>query len=263
MAHSIDFGQNIEFQINRQCWICSENQNNKNRTDWIIACKCITNKWIHRNCLEDFVDSKQNGNTVTKVFCPHCGFKYIILYPNFGLMIKIFDLVDEIINVISPFVAGGFLVSTIYIGAVVHGGITYMQIFGWKNGFYKLWTNKALSIIFLPIIPTCLVLSRFINWQDVIINKLTFSKNIAKENSARQGKRLAILMRTVYGALFAPIMGQIFGEVFFSAVGSKFKRIIYGGLVYLGVKGVLKIYHRQSTINRQLYRQIKDYDHSI
>jgi hypothetical protein len=43
-------------------------------------------------------------------------------------MIKIFDLVDEIINVISPFVAGGFLVFTIYIGAVVHGGITYMQV---------------------------------------------------------------------------------------------------------------------------------------
>ena len=56
---------------------------------------------------------------------------------------------------------------------------------------------------------------------------LAFSKNIFKKNAVRQGKRLSLLMRTVYGALFAPTMGQIFGEVFFSAVDSKFKRIIY------------------------------------
>ena len=43
-------------------------------------------------------------------------------------MIKIFDLVDEIINVISPFAAGGFLMFTVYVGAVVHGGVTYMQV---------------------------------------------------------------------------------------------------------------------------------------
>ena len=43
-------------------------------------------------------------------------------------MIKIFDLVDEIINVISPFVAGSFLLLTVYTGAVFHGGITYMQV---------------------------------------------------------------------------------------------------------------------------------------
>ena len=45
-----------------------------------------------------------------------------------GLTIKIFDLIDEIINIISPFVAGGFLIFTVYVGAVVHGGVTYMQV---------------------------------------------------------------------------------------------------------------------------------------
>ena len=69
-------------------------------------------------------------------------------------------------------------------------------------------------------------------------------------------------MRALYGALVAPTMGQLFGHIFFSSVDSKLKRVAYGGLVYLGVKGMLKIYHRYCTINRQLYREIKNHDHS-
>ncbi len=67
------------------------------------------------------------------------------------------------------------------------------------------------------------------------------------------------MTRTFCGALFFPSIAAFLGSALFGDVESRLKRTILGGLTYVAVKGVVRIYHRQHTYIRQCQRIILDH----
>ena len=66
--------------------------------------------------------------------------------------------------------------------------------------------------------------------------------------------------RTFCGALFFPSVASFLGATLYDHVPSQIKRTLLGGLTFLVVKGVLKVYHKQHTFLRQCQRVILDYE---
>lgn len=69
----------------RICWVCLAADDDDLEAKWLQPCQCRgTTKWVHQICLEDWIDSKQLGNSRTSVSCPQCNTEYIIVFPSFG-----------------------------------------------------------------------------------------------------------------------------------------------------------------------------------
>ena len=69
--------------------------------------------------------------------------------------------------------------------------------------------------------------------------------------------------RTFCGALFFPTIAAFLGATLFENVPSQLKRTLLGGVTFVVVKGVLKIYHKQHNYIRQCERKILDYKESV
>lgn len=68
--------------------------------------------------------------------------------------------------------------------------------------------------------------------------------------------------RTICGGLILPTIATLFGKILFKRVNSNFQRSIIGGIAFIGLKGILKIYYKQQQFLRQAHRQIKNYEES-
>ena len=68
------------------------------------------------------------------------------------------------------------------------------------------------------------------------------------------------LTRIFCGALFFPTVATFLGASLYKSVPSQFKRTILGGLTFVVVKGLLKIYHKQHQYIRQCQKQILDHN---
>jgi E3 ubiquitin-protein ligase MARCH5 len=66
--------------------------------------------------------------------------------------------------------------------------------------------------------------------------------------------------RTFCGALFFPTIATFLGSSLYPDANSKLRKTLLGGLTFLAVKGVLKIYHKQHIYVRQCQREIMDYN---
>lgn len=66
--------------------------------------------------------------------------------------------------------------------------------------------------------------------------------------------------RTLCGALFLPSIAAFLGGALYENVPSQLKRTFLGGLTFVVVKGVFKVYHKQHTYIRQCKRVIMDHN---
>lgn len=67
------------------CWVCFATVEDDYEAKWVKPCRCRgTTKWVHQTCLQRWVDEKQKGNSSAEVYCPQCGTRYIIVFPEFG-----------------------------------------------------------------------------------------------------------------------------------------------------------------------------------
>lgn len=69
----------------------------------------------------------------------------------------------------------------------------------------------------------------------------------------------SLATRAFCGALLLPTISTIVGKIFFDSIESPLHRTLLGGLTFIVVKGVLKIYLKQQQYNRKKERQIVDY----
>lgn len=83
---------------------------------------------VHQGCLQRWVDEKQRGNISRKVLCPQCKAEYIVVFPSMGGFVALLDALEEITHKISPFIAGGVLLGSIYWIAITYGAVTVMQV---------------------------------------------------------------------------------------------------------------------------------------
>lgn len=265
----------------KHCWICFANEDDDYSAQWVTPCKCRgTAKWVHKVCLQRWIDEKQHGNSSIEVACPQCNNSYIIRYPNSGLFVRILDTIDRIICKACPFIAGGILVGSVYWTAVTYGAVTIMQVLGHKEGLNVMEkADPLIMLIGLPTIPVMLMLGRLIRWEDAVLKfwrkhstklpliNLIFNQNLNSEYLPRtpavayaSNSDPVSFTRTICGGLILPTIATIFGKLLFQRINSNFQRSIIGGIAFIGFKGIFKIYYKHQQFLRQAHRQIKNYD---
>lgn len=71
--------------LRRYCWVCFATEEDDQTALWVQPCKCRgTTRWVHESCLQRWVDEKQKGNSLERVFCPQCNTEYVIVFPKMG-----------------------------------------------------------------------------------------------------------------------------------------------------------------------------------
>lgn len=109
----------------RYCWVCFATDEDDTMAAWVQPCKCSgTTKWVHQSCLQRWVDEKQKGNAFKRVNCPQCRTEYIIVFPEMGTFVSILEGIDSLIKRLSPFLAAGVIVGSLYWTAVTYGAVT-------------------------------------------------------------------------------------------------------------------------------------------
>jgi len=222
------------------------------------------------------VDEKKKENRTVDITCPQCKVKYIILFPNGDIVMRTVQLLDDIVYKVCPVLAAGTTVGIIFWAASSYGAFTILQIFGEGEGLRLLEsTDPLILLIALPLIPTSLIMMKMVRWEDYLLtwlrrgSKYPVLRYILPSYAYNEimGHRVDILpqpsdvssTRIFIGALILPTIAKVFGEAFFDTEQSCLKKCILGGLTFIAIKGVLKMYYKQKTYMQQSKRKVVNY----
>lgn len=266
----------------RTCWICFATEGENRLATWLHPCQCRgSTKWVHESCLYRWIDEKQNGNTRTKVSCMQCRVEYIIIFPQVSRLAIFLERAHDIIRQCSPFVAASAFLGSVYWTAVTYGGITVLQVFGQQRGMELMERGDPFFLLIgLPFIPVGLILSRLIPWEEAllrlwhnrqsIVRKLPLINWLFGVPAVADAGDLALppapvpdepvdFARIFCGAILLPSISTLMGNVVYRNMSAPLHRTLLGGLTFIGVKGVLKIYLRQKQYLHKSRRHIVDY----
>ncbi|XP_062410725.1 E3 ubiquitin-protein ligase MARCHF5 isoform X1 [Sardina pilchardus] len=263
----------------KHCWVCFATEREDRVAEWVSPCRCRgCTKWIHQNCLQRWLDEKQKGNGGGAVSCPQCGTEYRIVFPKMGPLVYFLQQADRALSRASPFAAAGVVVGTVYWSAVTYGAVTVMQLFalqvvGHKKGLDVMERADPLFLLMgLPTIPVMLVLGKMIRWEDYVVR--LWQRHSAKLNGLVPGLGRTLprmpadggyggdhvsVSRTLCGALIFPSIANLVGRLMFRRVTSNLQRTILGGIAFVVIKGMLKVYFKQQQYLIQANRHILDY----
>lgn len=261
----------------KHCWVCFATEKEDRAAEWVSPCRCKgCTKWIHQTCLQRWLDEKQKGNSGGAVSCPQCGTEYRIVFPKMGPVVYFLQQVDRALSRVSPFAAAGVVVGTVYWSAVTYGAVTVMQVVGHKKGLDVMERADPLFLLMgLPTIPVMLVLGKMIRWEDYIVrmwqrhsSKLQIFSGLVPgmgrplprvpAEGSYGGDHLSV-SRTLCGALIFPSIANLVGRLLFRRVTSNLQRTILGGIAFVVIKGVLKVYFKQQQYLTQANRHILNY----
>ncbi|XP_051542162.1 E3 ubiquitin-protein ligase MARCHF5 [Myxocyprinus asiaticus] len=261
----------------KHCWVCFATEKEDRAAEWVSPCRCKgCTKWIHQACLQRWLDEKQKGNSSGTVSCPQCGTEYRIVFPKMGPLVYFLQQVDRALSRASPFAAAGVVVGTVYWSAVTYGAVTVMQVVGHKKGLDVMEHADPLFLLMgLPTIPVMLVLGKMIRWEDYVVrlwqqhsSKLQIFSGLvpgmgrplarAPAEGSYGGDHLSV-SRTLCGALVFPSVANLVGRLLFRRVTSNLQRTILGGIAFVVIKGVLKVYFKQQQYLVQANRHILNY----
>ncbi|XP_016950736.1 E3 ubiquitin-protein ligase MARCHF5 [Drosophila biarmipes] len=271
-------------EAERCCWICFATDEDNRLAAWVKPCQCRgTTKWVHQSCLYRWIDEKtQKGNALRSVSCPQCQTEYIIVFPQMGKFGGALEAMDNLIKRLSPFLAAGFFVGSLYWTAVTYGAVTFLQIVGHEHGMSIMEAGDPLVLLIgLPAIPVALVLGRLIRWEDAllrlirnrgtVVRKFPFMSLIYPSLNQEEDQHITSnpatpaladpvsATRVFCGALLLPTISSIVGRILFDSVDNTLHRTLLGGLTFITVKGILKIYLKQKQYGRRKKRRIVDY----
>uniref|UniRef100_A0A8C2HJG5 E3 ubiquitin-protein ligase MARCHF5 n=1 Tax=Cyprinus carpio TaxID=7962 RepID=A0A8C2HJG5_CYPCA len=253
----------------KHCWVCFATEKEDRAAEWVSPCRCKgCTKWIHQSCLQRWLDEKQKGNSGGAVSCPQCGTEYQIVFPKIGPLVYFLQQVDRALSRASPFAAAGVVVGTVYWSAVTYGAVTVMQVVGHKKGLDVMERADPLFLLMgLPTIPVMLVLGKMIRWEDYVVrlwqrhsSKLQIFSGLVPGmwKTGYGGDHLSV-SRTLCGALIFPSIANLVGRLLFRRVTSNLQRTILGGIAFVVIKGVLKVYFKQQQYLIQANRHILNY----
>lgn len=201
------------------------------------------------------------------------------MFPSMSTTFNLIECVDTIARKLSPFLAAGVIVGSLYWTAVTYGAITVLQVVGHKEGLALMENADPLVLLIgLPTIPIGLVLGRMIRWEDMVLRLIQNRRSIkvplislilpvVEENIDDQQNEEGTAMmadpisatRILCGALLLPTVSSLIGRIFFESIQNNFHRTLVGGVAFITMKGVLKIYYKQKQIERKKQRKILDY----
>ncbi|XP_027137608.1 E3 ubiquitin-protein ligase MARCH5 [Larimichthys crocea] len=262
-----------EEQPEKHCWVCFATERDDHSAEWVSPCRCKgCTKWIHQSCLQRWLDEKQKGNSGGPVSCPQCGTEYHITFPKMGPLVYFLQQVDRALSRASPFAAVGVVVGTVYWSAVTYGAVTVMQVVGHKKGLYVMERADPLFLLMgLPTIPVVLVLGKMIRWEDYIVRlwQRYSYKGKLPQGTSRYLPRVPVdgpgsgdhlsVSRTLCGALVFPSIASLVGRLLFGRMPSNLQRTVLGGIAFVLIKGVLKVYFKQQQCIIQANRHILNY----
>lgn len=128
-SNSVEPAAPVNNEEERCCWICFATDEDNRLATWVQPCKCRgTTKWVHQSCLYRWVDEKQKGNALRPVTCQQCQTEYIIVFPQMGTLANVLEAYDNLNKRLSPFLAAGIFVGSLYWTAVTYGAITFLQV---------------------------------------------------------------------------------------------------------------------------------------
>ncbi|XP_014280083.1 E3 ubiquitin-protein ligase MARCHF5 isoform X3 [Halyomorpha halys] len=266
----VDNGNNV-----KQCWICFATEDDDSAAQWIQPCNCKgTTKWVHQGCLQQWVDEKQKSGRDVKVACPQCKTEYIIFFPNTHTdkLVMFLDKVDAFVYKSCPFFAAGIMVGSLYWTAVTYGAITVMQAHAVE---VMERFEPAVLLTGLPCIPVFLITFKMVQWEDSLLEFLRKAgprlpvlrhflpapvTNESGTNSEAVITEEMSCTRVFTGALLLPTIATITGDILYkNTVRSAVQRTFLGGLTFIIVRGIIKMYHKQQVYKRIRRRRILDY----
>ncbi|SPP86859.1 E3 ubiquitin-protein ligase MARCHF5 [Drosophila guanche] len=273
-------GQEQERQ-QRVCWICFASEDENRRAEWVQPCQCRgATKWVHQSCLYRWIDEKQKGNMQRIVTCQQCLTEYMIVYPSIGPLATVLKFTYGMVRRSSPLVVGCLFLGAIYWSAMIFGATIVVQLMGYSRSFSLIANADPLAVAAgLPLVPVALLFSRFIRWEDTVLNLIRSRHNIFRkvpilsllyrnttesEDASLDGDidsnfSSPCHARVISGALMLPTLASLTGFIFFSSVGDTLNRNLLGGATYIAAKGLLNIYLRQKLFLRSLRRLVFDY----
>ncbi|XP_001944696.1 E3 ubiquitin-protein ligase MARCH5-like [Acyrthosiphon pisum] len=275
---STSFSQETSEQ--KHCWICfdTDDDDYESNRDWVTPCKCRgSTRWVHQDCVQRWIDEKLKENLNVKAHCPQCYTQYIIVYDEVNYFVRILNKLDKTANQLCPFLAAGFVVSTLYWSAASYGAITMIQVMGKREAITMMEnTDSFMLLLVLPSIPLSLILGEMINWEETLLlfvqrftSQLSLLRTIMpsflcepvnNSTSIVQFNSVVNPTTTLCAALLFPTTATVVGNLLFdNSSYSLLQKTLLGGLVYMAVKGVFRIYQRQPNIIKERTRTVIDY----
>ncbi|NP_001157399.1 membrane-associated ring finger (C3HC4) 5-like [Acyrthosiphon pisum] len=264
----------------KHCWVCfgTDDDDYESNRDWVSPCKCRgSTRWVHQDCVQRWVDEKLKENLSVKAHCPQCHTQYIIVYDEVNYFVRILNKLDKTANQLCPFLAAGVVVSTLYWSAASYGAITMMQVMGEREAITMMEnTDSYMLLLVLPSIPLSLILGKTINWEETLLlfvqrftSQLPLLRTIMpsflcepvnNSTSTVQFNSVVNPTTTLCAALLLPTTATVVGNLLFdNSSYSYLQKTLLGGLVYIAVKGVFRIYQRQHSIIKERTRKVIDY----
>jgi len=242
----------------------------------LSICKC-RKKIAHEMCFNNYIDSKQNGNVNVLVTCAQCNLAYQFIYPYNGLLLKIFDSIDQFLNISSSSFALISLAVTAYWCSLSFGVITILQIKGIEKGLLMLQnSNIFMASIYLPLIPVALVSGRFLQWEKILQNLMPnffkcqiknpdYKQNEADEDDydeedqdEKEDMKFLLRVRLVIGGLMLPSIVLTIDRLLCSKQTNLMRTILIG-LGFVAFKGVSKFLYKQKKLWQKENREIMNY----
>lgn len=283
----------------RICWICFATSEDNPHAHWVQPCQCRGDtKWVHQSCLYRWIDEKQLGDRRQTVICQQCQTEYIMVFPQMNPIARVLEKLDYAVRRICPFLVLGMFLCCIYWIALTYGAFTIIQVVG-QDRAMQLMENKVILLVGLPFIPVGLILFRLVRWKDAVLKAMRsiyiyiprklpfFHRTNQSEGASRDLGDLGDLddlsdsssssislppiqhnpsitepyyiSRLICGAFFLPTFATTVGNVFFGRLDDALQRTILGGIAYIGIKGLLKMYLDQKLYLRRLGRCILNY----
>ncbi|KAH8356144.1 hypothetical protein KR200_001175, partial [Drosophila serrata] len=281
---SNNFSDSHEPVQSRTCWICFATDDDNRHAVWLQPCKCRgTTKWVHQSCLYRWIDEKQNGNHLRAVVCQQCQTEYIIKFPKMNKLATALECIDYAVCRICPYLTAGVFFGCVYWAALTYGAFTVVQIMGQKRGIELIEDWCPYVFIILPGIPTVLILSRFVRWENFVLRIMRSRYNFLRklpllhwsgepevENRGGSSEGLPPVEinpfadplnidRLFCGAVLLPTIATFVGSLLFYRYEDPVQRTLLGGITYIVAKGLLKIYLRQKLYIRNRRLRILDY----
>lgn len=273
------------------CWICyvsyaedkERNFYKLSGNGWVAPCKCKgSSMWVHQECLQAWIDEKQNGDTSRSVRCHQCHTPYRYKFPPLGIAATSIQFIENIIDLISPYACFCGATATGYLVLTGYGYLTLMQVMGINETaqFYHE-CEPIIFMIFLPCIPIGLTAFKLIRFEDLIFNYLKqhippfilkilgaklynqYWPQAPRVPTAIATRRRLSWPRAIITGLMLPSIASLIGRLYFYNVESNLKRSFLGGLTYLSFRCLTKLYFKYRHYQNMCHREILNYSDSV
>ncbi|BFG00890.1 E3 ubiquitin-protein ligase MARCHF5 [Drosophila madeirensis] len=279
-----------ELEEERICWICltGDEEQPPQRIDWLHPCRCRgSTKWVHRVCLNRWIDAQQLEQPNQPIVCTQCRTQYIMVLPSLNAFDRTLQGLYRFYNSVCHSMLACTLSSVVYLSAGAYGAVTMIQILGFRVAMTLIKAEPVVLVVVLPTIPTVLVLLRDFQWDMHLIRlwrslRTARPAGLAEDSHMLPGAPLddnyyaamplldnpemetlheenflglegiANATESFVVALSLPSIATLLGRTLYAKVDNKLLGTVLGGLTFLGTKALARAYMRHC--NRQCLR---------